>query len=147
MVTILTLTTPTPLLAALAVIGLIATGLYWLIWWPRSQRKSQPPSRLAWEIIADPPSDRKELYISDENLALIGPEYQHVGDMPAQFMCPHCLTPENVQIKLYHHIPSHTIIILSRHGCRWIEDLTVLDTVQVPAVQGGARVQNPTTHF
>lgn len=104
-----------PRFAALAAALLAITALLWLFWpkyvqWRLSKRK------LSYEII--PQSPRKDLIISDQALSLIGPDYSYIGKMPVSFVCNRCRQPEPISLQLYHHLPSNTMLILSRHGCR-----------------------------
>ena len=148
MVNFVELVIPSPQLVLLAIVALMATMLFWFFYpkyW-KKKREVQSPS-LAWEIIGEPPGNRQDLYITDHALNLIGPDYKLIGNMPANFICPQCRAAENVELKMYHHLPSHTMVILTRHGCQ-LPSLYGEETVQLPVVQGGAqRVQGSTKTF
>lgn len=128
---------PTPLLAATAAVLSIGTALFWLFWLMfrrRSQKPAPAPPVMAWELIDGTPGDRKDLYISETSLELAGPDYRFIGAMPANFVCQQCSAPEDISLKLYHHLPSNSMIVITRHKCQRL--LSDVPTVLMPAVGG-----------
>lgn len=128
MISIFEITIPSPQLAAIAAIALAGTVLFWLFW-PRYQRRKRNVP-LAYEFIDGTPANHQDLHIYDETLALTGPDYDYIGTMPARFICSHCGGTECISIRMYHHLPSHTMILLSRHKCLRLD---LADTIQMKA--------------
>jgi hypothetical protein len=130
---------PTPLLALAAAVGLAVTAVCWLFWFlffreSHKKKPAAPPTTLAWELVDGSPAGQPELFISDKALELRGSDYRFLGNMPANFLCSFCNTPEDISLKLYLHVPSHTMVVITRHGCRkFIEER---DTTLVPIVGG-----------
>ncbi len=127
-----------PLLAVIAAssLAVAAISLIWLI--QLLKRHDLPPDVRAWEPVTDAP--RTDLSVTDAALNLTGPDYEHIGNMPANFICAYCGTPENIELKLYHHRPTRTVVLLSRHHCRGINHFLEAETIQMPAI-GGAHAQ------
>lgn len=124
-----------PLLTVIAAssLAVAAISLIWLI--QLSKRHESPPDVRAWEPVADAP--RSDLAVTDVALDLGGPDYEHIGNMPANFVCAYCGTPEDIELKLYHHRPTRTVVLLSRHHCRGLNHFLEADTVEMPVMQGG----------
>lgn len=129
-------TVNTPLLAATAAVGLLGTAAFWL--WFFFLRRSKPAPQsppLAWELIPDSPAG-SDLFISDKVLELRSNEYRFLGNMPANFLCERCGTPENIELKLYHYLPNNCMVIITRHKCGKLDErqrqLAARDTIQIP---------------
>lgn len=125
---------PSPLIAVVAVVTLVGTAAFWLFWPRYVRRKQNAP--LAYEIVDGSPANQRDLHIYDESLALLGQEYDYIGTMPANFICSYCGGTECVTLRMYHHIPSHTMILLSRHKCL---RLVSAETAKLPATRQAER--------
>lgn len=130
MISIIEVDIPTPLLAAIAALMFAATCLFWLLWLFQRRKRKHPLSPMAWELVDGTPVNQHDLHIYDGTLALTGADYDYIGTMPARFICAHCGGTECISIRMYHHLPSHTMILLSRHKCLRLD---LADTVQMKA--------------
>ncbi len=144
------ITVNTPLLALAAAVGLLGTAVFWLLWFflfrhpGKPAPQPPPPPPLAWEVIPNSPGS--DLFISDKALELRGPDYRLIGSMPANFACSLCHAPEDISLKLYLHIPSNSMVVITRHNCSKFEAAT-RDTIQIPIpmMPAGRRRNGPQT--
>lgn len=129
---------PTPALAVVGLAALLLTVIIWTVGIIYLQRRSlTPPAPLSWEIVDGTPVNRRDLYIDEKKIALLGAEYQWLGNMPVRFLCPGCRRPDDIDLRLYRHVGSNTTIILSRHdNCSHLQ-AAAAETVEMPVVKHG----------